>query len=128
MSADTEAIKAYLTGAGLGDGATGWRINCLNSQDSPDREITISETGGPTPEEDTARTWRRPTFQIAVRAERDNVKSANDQAWAILLGLHRATTVAGLSLMFAQQSTPFNIGRDPMGRPRFTVNFRAGEA
>jgi len=127
MSAYVDAIAAHLLSESLAGGSTGWAIHRLKSQDSPDQNVTIYETGGQAPEQATDRTFRQPSFQIAVRGARDDSQAASEKAEAILVALDRAT-IAGFDLVRATQSTPFSAGSDANHRPLFTVNFRAGES
>lgn len=124
MSVWVDAIASHLTTAGVV--TTAWPAHKLGVHDSPDQSITIYETGGPEPEQASDRRWRRPTFQVVARAAVGEAQAANLKAMAVLTTLDRAS-VSGFDHFRATQSAPFPIGPDPLGRPLFAVNFRAGE-
>lgn len=92
--------------------------------------VSLTETGGTgllNRHDRLANPYGRPSMQIVVRATSAPVARARANAIFDLLKVVRNTTIGGsfyLNIM-PDQSEPFDLGLDSIGRARFAFNIRA---
>lgn len=94
---------------------------------SPERSVSIIQTVGDTP--DSKLPYDAPSFQIQARCEQGS-PWAREILMAIYSQIHALRNITlpdGTVLIYilADQSSPFALGEDENGRPRFTLDFRA---
>lgn len=131
MASLLDDIASFLTSSGLVGGATGWTVAKGGTDPSPDKIITLGETGGPEPElspsGSTETTYDEPTFQVRGRGEAFGYEALRAKMGAIYVALHGS--VLGKStdyvLVRAVQSGPLSLGLDSNDRPMLTWNFSA---
>lgn len=91
--------------------------------DSPDRCITILDSGGFDP--DVSSTYERPTIQIRVRDKSNAYPQAYSTIKAIVDLLHaNRYVINSTTYIFWQQGDIFYLGRDEDNRITFTANMR----
>lgn len=118
-----EDIRTFLLGqAGLLPAP--WEVYIGEQPPSPDRVVTLYETGGSP--HDTSSDYPMLTFQIRIRAA--EYPTARDKLAAIMAVLHNAT-ITGYVYVYSMQSAPVYLGKDAQaGRPEFSMNFRVMKA
>jgi hypothetical protein len=122
MKAPNVEIRDLLISEGLN--SDGFLISAGREPDSPDRTITVYQTGGedPIPDLDI---WR-PSIQVRVRAEREDI--AWNRLDAIRNFLSRDNTnlfVNGTRYIGVWQTTDIlPLGHDENNRQRLVANFR----
>lgn len=106
------------------DGTSDWMLYKGFMLDQPDRAICIYETPGTAPEEQFAIDY--PDFQIRVRGNPNDYKSARHVIQRIFNALHAQETNIGAAYVFcyAKQSGPMSMGRDEKMRPHLVWNYR----
>lgn len=91
--------------------------------DTPDRCITILDTGGFDP--DVAATYERPTIQVRSRDKASQYQRAYDTIKDIADTLHGSRyTTNSTTYVIWQQGDIFYLGRDDNNRVLLTANFR----
>jgi hypothetical protein len=117
-------LKTQLETDSVTGGATGWTCYLGGQQETPDKTITIYETGGDqTPDQfDSGSTY--PTFQVRGRGAAFGYEALRTKMQAVYDSLNNAT-IAGYTYVFAIDSAPIGIGVDGNNRPQLVWNFRA---
>jgi len=126
VSSPSEGIRIILENANVGkfNDATDWNINIDNEPDSPDRCITIYDTGG----QPSNPRWlvNYPNVQIRVRgnqAEYVQTYAKAEEVKNALLGI-LSQTINGENWVSVSQIGDINsIGKDANRRPLLTLNF-----
>ena len=91
--------------------------------DSPDRCLTILDTGGFNP--DVAATYERPTIQIRSRDKPNQYQRAYNTLKAVADLLHATRyEINSTTYVIWQQGDIFHLGRDDNNRVLLTANFR----
>jgi hypothetical protein len=123
-------VARYLATQGIGTwaGSSGWSINVSREAVSPDKCITIYDTGGEEP--DTDQLDERPTFQVRVRSAKtgDAYLDAHAKQVAIrdLLTAEIPPVMNGVAYVgIMQMSEIASIGRDENDRHLLVANYRA---
>ena len=122
---DTSGNPIQSTGGAETD--SGWDIYKSFLPNSSNKAVTVFETSGTTPENDSTDTSFYPGFQILVRGDKFGYEIARAKMQTIRDSLNGAD-ITGLVYVYANQSGPIPIGNDKNDRPNFTLNFRTMEA
>lgn len=111
-------------GAFNSQAANDWSINVGIEPATPNRTITVYDTGGEGPDTDEMDVDRK-TIQVRVRAHSRAEASAKIHEVRTYL-LTRNEKIHGVTRLFGAfvTSDAAEIGRDDNGRALFTVNFR----
>lgn len=120
-----EDIRTYLTAQGVVEGVTGWECHLGTEPSSPDKVVTIYETGGNPPARafgSSSADVPRPSFQIRVRGEAQDYATPRAKMSTIIQTLNKADVTATLVLIGAN-SAPLPLGMDDNNRHRFVYNF-----
>jgi len=105
------------------EGATGWALYKSYQPNSPDKAVTILETGGVEPDqtEGTAHTF--PSFQTRVRGDNLGYEEARTKIQEVFDSLNNAT-IAGYVYIYANDSGPIPLQYDTADeRPEIVWNF-----
>lgn len=125
-------IGNHLIGKNIVNGSTGWKLYLGFTPDSPSRTVTISETGGPAPDQTSGTRHEMPTFQVRVRGDvrhdyvaarakmKDVVDTLRDPRIAI--GDDPGSPQRDYVFIFPAQSGILSFV-DQNERPNMTVNF-----
>ena len=129
MTAPAEDVKDILVTAGVGKftgaGPTDWQIFVGHEQATPDKCITLYDSGGVDPDPK----WRLdyPNVQARVRSAVGDYQGAHSKAVGVqdaLLGLTPRTLNSKSYLGVLMRGGIAFIGRDDMDRPIVTLNFQ----
>ena len=128
MTAPAEDVKDILVTAGVGKftgyTASDWRIFVGEEQPTPDKSITLYDSGGVDP--DPKYRLDYPAVQARVRSAVGDYQGAHTKAVAVqdaLLGLTPQTINSKPYYGILMRGGINFIGRDDMDRPIFTLNF-----
>lgn len=126
-------VQTYLEDQNLIGGATGWASFRRRVNDSQDKQVVLSEDGGPAPEFPAdsglgSGSVADPGVQVFVRGEPWDGDASQAKAEAIRGALHGLvdTTIDGTRYIRIRAMTPepIFIGFDDVGRPEHTIAFR----
>jgi len=118
-----DVLETYGDSSSSGTYDFGTNLFVSFEPDSPDRCITLLDTGGLDP--DTVATYERPTMQIRSRDVSDNYRQAYASIKAIIDILHgNRFTINSTTYVFWQQGDIFYLGRDEKNRVLLTANMR----
>lgn len=120
-------VAKYLaaSGAGVfaGTGSEQWSINAFLEPPSPDKTITVYDTGGAGPDTDEM-DWQRPAFQVRVRCKVYKDGYAKQQAVRDLLLLVAPIVMETSTFIGINMTTDIlSIGRDDNNRFLLTANY-----
>ena len=122
-----DSIHDYLVAQLIAGGVTGWSLYKGFLPDKSDQAVTIYETPGLAPENETLDTIYRPAFQIRVRGPVFDYEATRAKMQEVRESVHDAD-ISGLVYVYATQSGPVPLGNDGNDRPNLTMNFRTMEA
>lgn len=118
-------IGTHLTTNSVVGGATGWTLFKSYQPASPDKTITIYETGGPEPDQTPGTGHDFPTFQVRGRGTEFGYEALRTKMQEIFNTLNNAS-VSGYVYILALDSGPVSLGYDKDGnRPQLVWNFKA---
>jgi len=115
-------IGTKLTSAGVVGGATGWSLAKAFEPPTPNKVVTLYETGGGPPDQTDGTKYDLPTFQARVRGDEFGYEAARTKMEAVFDALNDAT-ISGYVFVFALDSGPLSLGHDGATRPLLTLNF-----
>jgi len=124
MTALLDDIGTALTTASVVGGATGWALAKAFEPPTPNRVVSVYETGGGEPDQTDGTKYDSPTFQVRVRGDEFGYSDARDKMDDVFAALNDAT-ISGYVYVFARQSGPIPLGHDGNTRPLMTLNFQA---
>jgi len=117
-------IGTQLTTDGVVGGASGWTLAKSYQPATPDKMITIYETGGKEPDQTPGTTHDFPTFQIRGRGVEFGYAALRTQMQAVFDSLNNAT-ISGYVYIYAIDSGPIALRFDTAeNRPEMVWNFR----
>lgn len=126
MNSLAKAVAAYLDTLGVGEFAgngPGWTIAYAGEPASPDKAITVYDTGGGEPTADIE--FYQSTIQIRVRAvDYDDAYGKQQEIRDILIGTPTHELDDTLVIGFWNSSDITGIGRDENRRLITTANYR----
>jgi hypothetical protein len=121
-------IGDKLIADGVAGGVTGWTLYKSYQPDSPDKAVTILETGGPDPDQTPGIAHTFPTFQMRVRDSTFEYEAARTKIQEVFDSLNNAT-ITGYVYVFAKDSGPILLRYDAADeRPELVWNFRTMKA
>jgi hypothetical protein len=121
-------IGDKLVADAVADGATGWTLYKSYQPDSPDKSVTVLETGGPEPDQTPGVAHTFPTFQVRVRDSTFEYAAARAKMDEVFNSLNDAT-VSGYVYIFAADSGPLPLRYDAADeRPELVWNFKTMKA
>ena len=134
MNVLTDTLKDLLVDAGIGEfaGASDWGIYIAYEPDSPDKCITLFDTGGPTAQVRLDRDLgpQDLTFQLRVRSMTydegmEECRAVRD-VFALVKNMTavEGTDTVQYAAIIEQQREPTPLARDKRQRFIFTWNFR----
>ena len=121
-------FKAFLTTAGIAEGATGWAVRIGTMPPAPDRVIALTRSGA------GEVSWKSTggdevTLQVRVRGGKTDGAVTEAKAEEIYRALDEQVGLIGANiyLWVKAMQTPTDMGREPeTQRPEFVCNFRVG--
>ena len=121
-------IGAQLTSDDVVGGVTGWTLFKSYQPKSPDKTITIYETGGPEPDQTPGTGYDFPTFQVRGRGAEFGYEALRSKMQDVFNSINNAT-ISGYVYIFAVDSGPIPLGYDKEdNRPQLTWNFKTMKA
>lgn len=116
-------IESKLVADSVGGGVTGWSIYKSYQPDSPDKVITIYESGGSVPDQTSGIGYSYPTFQVRGRGVEFGYSELRVKMDEVLSSLNNAT-ISGYVYVFPDDSGVIPLGYDSANnRPMVSINF-----
>lgn len=121
-------MGTHLADNSIVSGATGWTLAKSYQPATPDKVLTIYETGGPAPDQTQGTGHDFPTFQVRGRGEEFGYEALRTKMQEVFDSLNDAA-ISGYVYIFAAESAPIPIGYDKnSNRPVLVWNFKAMKA
>ena len=125
-----DELATYLIAQGVGSTSQSaiWAVFKGFEPATPDKCISLFETGGDPNEQHEATPIDRPTFQVRVRSDDYGYSTGRTKIAAARTALELVgnTSLSGRRYVHVvAMSEPISLGLDENQRPRFVQNFRA---
>jgi hypothetical protein len=114
-------IGTAIANAGLTGGATGWTLCKSFEPATPDKTVTVYETGGAAPDQTPGEAHDFPTFQVRVRGAAMGYDAARTKLAAVYAALNDVT-ISNYVYVFSRGGA-ISLGYDENNRPRIVMNF-----
>ncbi len=110
-------------GVAFSDTTVDWALFKSYQPESPDKCITLYETGGPTPDQTNITTHTFPSFQVRGRGAEFGYAALRTKMQAVFDSLNNST-ISGYVFIYAENSGPLTLGYDKsQNRPELVWNF-----
>jgi hypothetical protein len=117
-------LKSQLATDGVVDGATGWGCYLGGQPETPDKTITIYETGGDgEPDQFSGTEHTYPTFQVRGRGAAFGYEALRTKMQDVFNSLNNVD-ISGYVYVYPVDSGPIALGYDGNNRPQLVWNFK----